>query len=100
MARKYERLPALEGLDNKAKITDIRFYFVLFLFFFFPLLSNAGGINLNGNSLLHPTWGKRGRFNELGAKSALWAGHFWLATFSCYYERVNVPGESVRLFAL
>lgn len=36
VARKYERLPALKGLDNKAKITDICFYFVLFLFFFSP----------------------------------------------------------------
>lgn len=44
--------------------------------------------------------GKGDAFNKLCAKSALWAGHFWLATFSCYYEHINVPGESVQLFAL
>lgn len=95
VARKYERLPALEGLDNKAKITDIRFYFVLFLFFFFPCSVMQGGLILMGTLCYILPGGKGDTFKELGAKSALWAGHFWLATFSCFYERINVPGESV-----
>lgn len=59
-----------------------------------------GGLILMGTLCYILPGGKGDAFNELCAKSALWEGHFWLASFSCYYERINVPGESVQLFAL